>query len=148
VAASLLGLTWGAEDLSAAVGSLAAREDDGRYTPPYEHARTLTLFGAAAAGVPPIETVFPDFRDLAALGRYLDRARRDGFTAMMAIHPSQVDAINAAFTPTEAEIAWAREVEALFAAQPGAGALQLHGRMVDAPHRRLARRILGLQGSV
>lgn len=146
VSGSLIGLTWGAEDLSAAVGSLAAREADGRYTPPYEHARSLALFGAAAAGVPAIETVYPDFRDLEGLGRYLERARRDGFTAMMAIHPAQVDPINRAFTPTDAEVAWAADVEALFAANPGAGALQLAGRMVDAPHRRLAQRILERAG--
>ena len=142
VAASLIGLTWGAEDLSAAVGAVAAREADGRYTPPYEHARTMTLFAAMAAGVAPIETVFPDFRDAEGLGHYLERARRDGYVGMLAIHPSQVDAINRAFTPSEQEIAWALEVEALFAANPGAGALQLHGRMVDAPHRRLAQRLL------
>src|SRR3546814_2482653 len=81
----LAGLTWGAEDLPAAVGAASAREDDGRYTPPYEMVRSLTLFAAAAADVAPIETVYPAFRDLDGLARYAARGRRDGFTGMMAI---------------------------------------------------------------
>ena len=144
VAAHLLGLTWGAEDLPAAIGATTAREADGRFTPPYELVRSLALFGAHAAGVPAIETVFPDFRDLEALAAYAARGRRDGFTGMMAIHPAQVPVINAAFTPSEDEIAHARQVVELFAAHPGAGALQLDGRMIDAPHRKAAERILTL----
>ena len=81
----LIGLTWGAEDLPAAIGAAAAREADGRYTPPYEMVRSLALFGAHAAGVAAIETVYPDMRDLAGLAASAARARRDGFTAMMAI---------------------------------------------------------------
>ena len=97
----LVGLTWGAEDLPAAIGAATSREADGRYTPPYELARSLCLFGAAAAGVQPIETVYPAFRDLEGLAAYAARGRRDGFTGMMAIHPDQVAVINAAFTPSE-----------------------------------------------
>lgn len=141
----LAGLSWGAEDLPAAVGAASAREDDGRYTPPYELARSLTLFGAAAAGVAPIETVFPDFRSLDGLAAYCARARRDGFTGMLAIHPSQVSVINAAFTPSEAEIAHARAIVAAFEANPGAGALSLDGRMIDRPHLLQAQRILAAQ---
>ncbi|MCM8730453.1 HpcH/HpaI aldolase/citrate lyase family protein [Hephaestia sp. GCM10023244] len=140
----LAGLTWGAEDLPAAIGAITAREADGRYTPPYELARSLTLFGAHAAGVPAIETVYPDFRDLDGLAAYAARGRRDGFTGMMAIHPAQVPVINAAFTPGDDEIAHARRIVDLFAAHPGAGALSLDGRMVDAPHLKAARRLLGL----
>ena len=142
VAHRLLGLTWGAEDLPAAIGASTSREADGRYTPPYEVVRTLALFGAHAAGVPAIETVFPDFRDLDALAAYAARGRRDGFTGMMAIHPAQVPVINTAFTPSADEIAHARAVVALFAANPGAGALQLDGRMVDAPHLKQANAVL------
>jgi citrate lyase subunit beta / citryl-CoA lyase len=138
----LAGLTWGAEDLPAAVGASASREPDGRYTPPYELARSLCLFGAAAAGVAPIETVYPAYRDLEGLAAYAGRARRDGFTGMMAIHPDQVPAINAAFTPSEAEITHARAVVAAFAASPGAGALSLDGRMIDRPHLVQAQRTL------
>jgi citrate lyase subunit beta/citryl-CoA lyase len=138
----LAGLTWGAEDLPAAVGAMSSREADGRYTPPYELARSLCLFGAVAAGVSPIETVYPAFRDLDGLAAYAGRARRDGFTGMMAIHPSQVPVINAAFTPSAAEIAHAQAVVAAFAAHPDSGAMQLDGKMIDRPHLIQARRIL------
>ena len=145
-AGRLAGVTWGAEDLPAAIGASSAREDDGRYTAPYEVVRALTLFGAHAAGVPAIETVFPDFRDLDGLAAYAARGRRDGFTGMMAIHPAQVAVINHAFTPSPDEIAHARAVVDLFAANPAAGALQLAGRMVDAPHLKAATRLLALAG--
>jgi citrate lyase subunit beta/citryl-CoA lyase len=138
----LAGLTWGAEDLPAAIGAATSREPDGRFTAPYELARSLCLFGAAAAGVAPIETVYPAFRDLDGLAEYAGRARRDGFTGMMAIHPDQVPVINAAFTPGEAEIAHARAVVAAFEANPGAGALSLDGRMIDRPHLVQAQRTL------
>ena len=138
----LAGLTWGAEDLPAAIGAATSREPDGRFTPPYELARSLCLFGAAAAGVAPIETVYPAFRDLAGLAAYAARARRDGFTGMMAIHPDQVPVINAAFTPSEAEIAHARAVVAAFEAHPGTGARSLDGRMIDRPHLVQAQRLL------
>ena len=138
----LAGLTWGAEDLPAAIGATTSREADGRYTPPYELARSLTLFGAHAAGVAAIETVYPDFHDLDGLAAYAARGRRDGFSGMMAIHPAQVPVINAAFTPSEDEIARARRVVDLFAANPGAGTLALDGTMLDAPHLKAAERLL------
>lgn len=138
----LAGLTWGAEDLPAAIGASASREPDGRYTPPYELARSLCLFGAAAAGVPAIETVYPAFRDLEGLAGYAARGRRDGFSGMMAIHPAQVEVINRAFTPSEVEIAHARAVVAAFEAHPGAGALSLDGKMIDRPHLIQAQRTL------
>ncbi|HEX8308596.1 MAG TPA: CoA ester lyase [Allosphingosinicella sp.] len=138
----LVGLTWGAEDLPAAVGAATSREPDGRFTPPYELARSLCLFGAASAGVAPIETVYPAFRDLDGLAAYAGRARRDGFTGMMAIHPDQVPVINSAFTPSQAEVDRARAVVAAFEANPGAGALSLDGRMIDRPHLVQAQRTL------
>jgi citrate lyase subunit beta/citryl-CoA lyase len=138
----LAGLTWGAEDLPAAIGASASREPDGRYTPPYELARSLCLFGAAAAGVAPIETVYPAFKDVEGLAAYAARARRDGFTGMMAIHPAQIETINAAFTPSDAEIAHASAVVAAFEANPGAGALSLDGKMIDRPHLLQAQRVL------
>jgi citrate lyase subunit beta/citryl-CoA lyase len=144
-AACLAGLTWGAEDLPAAIGSVS-READGRYTPVFETVRSLALLGAHAAGVPAIETVYPDFRDEGGLAAYAARGRRDGFAGMMAIHPAQVAAINAAFTPSEEEIAHARAVVAAFAANPGAGALQMDGRMIDAPHLKAAERLLARVG--
>ena len=140
----LIGLTWGAEDLPAAVGAATSREEDGSFTPPYELARSLCLFGAAAAGVLPIETVYPAFKDLEGLAAYAARARRDGFLGMMAIHPAQVPVINAAFTPSAAELEHARAVIAAFEANPGAGALSLDGRMIDRPHLMQAQRLLSL----
>jgi citrate lyase subunit beta/citryl-CoA lyase len=142
----LAGLTWGAEDLPAAIGASTSREADGAYTPPYELARSLCLFGAAAARVPAIETVYPAFRDLEGLAAYAGRARRDGFSGMMAIHPAQVPVINAAFTPTEAEVAHARAVVAAFEANPAAGVLSLEGRMIDRPHLVQAHRTLAAAG--
>lgn len=138
----LCGLTWGAEDLPAAIGASTSRESDGSYTAPYQLARSLTLFGAHAAGVAAIETVYPDFRDLDGLAAYAARGRRDGFTGMMAIHPSQVPVINAAFSPSADEIARAQAIVDLFAAHPGAGALSLDGKMIDAPHLKAAKAIL------
>src|SRR3954466_3387335 len=138
----LAGLTWGAEDLPAAIGAATSRETDGRFTPPYELARSLCLFGAAAAGVAPIETVYPAFRDIDGLAAFAGRARRDGFTGMMAIHPDQVPVINAAFTPSDEEVAHARAIVAAFDANPGAGTLSLDGRMIDRPHLLQAQRTL------
>ncbi|MFD1105343.1 HpcH/HpaI aldolase/citrate lyase family protein [Sphingobium olei] len=142
VSALLAGLTWGAEDLPAAIGAATAREEGGRYTPPYEMVRSLALFAAHAAGAPAIETVFPRIDAPDDLGAYVARARRDGFTAMMAIHPAQVAIINAGFTPSDTEIAHARAVIDAFAANPGAGALKVDGRMIDRPHLVQARRIV------
>ena len=138
----LVGLTWGAEDLSSAVGATTARDEDGRYRPPYELARSLTLFAAHAAGVAAIETVYPDLADAAGLEAYARRGRQDGFAAMMALHPNQIAPIHAGFAPTDAEIAHARAIVAHFAAGGGAGALKLDGRMIDAPHRVAAERLL------
>ncbi|MBC8794205.1 MAG: CoA ester lyase, partial [Tagaea sp. CACIAM 22H2] len=140
----LLGLTWGAEDLPAAIGATTSREADGGYTAPYDVARALTLFAAHAAGAAAIDTVFPAIKDEAGLAAYAARARRDGFTGMMAIHPSQVAGINAAFTPSADEVARAQAIVDAFAAQPGVGVLQVDGKMVDAPHLKQAKHILSL----
>ncbi len=140
----LAGLTWGAEDLPAAIGAVTSREADGGYTAPYQLARSLTLFGAHAAGAAAIETVYPDFADLEGLAAYAARGRRDGFTGMMAIHPKQVPVINAAFTPSPEELARAQAIVDLFAANPGAGVLQLNGKMLDAPHLKAAQALLAL----
>ncbi|WP_280136990.1 MULTISPECIES: CoA ester lyase [unclassified Rhizobium] len=138
VGPEICGLTWGAEDLPAAIGALSAREADGGYTDPYRMVRSLALFAAHAAGVAAIETVYPDIRDLSGLEAYARRGRRDGFTGMLAIHPAQVEVINRAFTPNEEEIARAERIIAAFAANPEAGAIQLDGRMLDRPHLKLA----------
>ena len=139
----LLGLTWGAEDLPAAIGASASRDGEGALLPPYQLVRSLALFAAHAAGVAAIETVFPRLDDEAGLRRTVAEARRDGFTGIMAVHPRQVAAINAGFTPDEAELDHARAVVAAFAAEPGAGALRLDGKMIDRPHLVQAERVLG-----
>jgi len=140
----LAGLSWGAEDLPAAIGATTSREEDGRYTPPFETVRSLTLFAAHAAGVPAIDTVFPGIAELDALATYVARARRDGFTGMLAIHPAQIPVINLGFTPGSDEIARARAIVDAFAANPEAGALSFGGRMIDRPHLVQAQRILAL----
>lgn len=144
--ARLAGLTWGMEDLAAALGALAKIDEQGNLTPPFELARTLCLVTAAAAGVQAIDGVHADFRDAAGLAREVARARRDGFTAKMAIHPDQVATINAAFNPTAAEIERARRIVAAFEASPGVGVTSLDGQMLDKPHLVLARRVLELAG--
>jgi citrate lyase subunit beta / citryl-CoA lyase len=138
----LSGMTWGAEDLAADIGALSNKDEMGNYTGIYTLARTLTLAAAAAACVAPIDSVQPDFRNMAALEKECRAARRDGFTGKMAIHPDQVPIINAAFTPSADEIAAAKIIIEAFAAQPDAGVLSLNGRMLDKPHLRQALRIM------
>ena len=138
----LAGLSWGAEDLSAAVGASNNRNTKGEWLPPYEMARSMCLFAAAAAEVAAIDTVYTDFRDGDGLLRYATNARRDGFSGMLAIHPAQVDVINAAFVPTDEEIERAQCIVELFEQNPGAGTVALDGRMIDRPHLAQAQRIL------
>jgi citrate lyase subunit beta/citryl-CoA lyase len=144
VARRLLGLTWGVEDLSAAIGARSARDANGRFTPPFEMLRGLVLFAAHSAQVPAIETVYKAFRDQAGLSAYLGRAANDGFTGMLAIHPDQVPVINAAFTPPAEAVAKAERIVAAFRAQPGAGVVSLDGIMLDAPHLKQAERVIAL----
>lgn len=138
----LTGLTWGVEDLSAALGALEKTTADGSLTPVLQLARSLCLLGAAAAGVQAIDGVYADFRNRDGLARAVAEARRDGFTAKLAIHPDQVAVINAAFTPTAAEIERARRIVAAFEAAGGAGVTSLDGQMIDRPHLVLARQVL------
>ncbi len=138
----VVAMTWGAEDLADAVGASENRNPDGSYGFTYELARSLCLLGASAAGVAPIETIQGDFRDLEGLRRRAEKVRRDGYRGMLAIHPAQVDVINAAFTPTEEELAAAQEIVDLFAAHPGVGAIGYQGAMLDRPHLARARALL------
>jgi citrate lyase subunit beta/citryl-CoA lyase len=138
----LAGLTWGAEDLPAAIGASSNRDADGRYALTYRHARTACLLAAHAAGVQPIDTLEPDFRDEAALRAACDIARKDGFTGKIAIHPAQVGPINEGFRPSAEEVAHARRVVAAFAANPGLGTVGMDGKMLDKPHLRQAERVL------
>jgi citrate lyase subunit beta/citryl-CoA lyase len=140
----LAALTWGAEDLADAVGAADNRNADGSYAFTYEMARSFCLLGAAAAGVAAVETIHGDFRDEAGLRRRAQRARRDGFRGMLAIHPAQVEVINEAFTPTAEELKEAQEVVDLFAAHPQAGTLGHKGAMLDRPHLARAQALLRL----
>ena len=140
----LAGLTWGAEDLAAAIGATANREASGRWTEPYRLVRSLSLFAAHAAGVPAIDTLWANFRDVQGLEASCAEARRDGFAGKLAIHPAQVEVINRSFTPSADEIERAGRIVALFEANPGAGTVALDGVMLDLPHLHLARRILAL----
>ena len=142
----LLGLTWGAEDLSADLGASANRGEDGCFLDPYRLARSLCLAGAAAAQVAAVDTVYVDFRNEAGLRRECEEAARDGFSGKMAIHPRQVATINAAFTPSPAAIAHARAVVAAFASAPGAGVVGIDGVMYDRPHLARAQRLLARAG--
>ena len=138
----LVGLTWGAEDLAAAIGATSNKEDDGSWTRPYQQARSLCLYAAANAGVAPIDTLFADYRDTAGLEQDCRRARCDGFTGRIAIHPDQVETINRCFSPSHDELAAARRIVAAFAAQPDAGTLGIDGKMFDIPHLKAAQRTL------
>ncbi|WP_225010033.1 HpcH/HpaI aldolase/citrate lyase family protein [Novosphingobium percolationis] len=139
----LAGLTWGAEDLGAAIGAGRKRDENGLWTDAFRFVRAQTLLAAHAAGVWAIDTLHADFRDEEGLRRVALAARGDGFAGMLAIHPAQVPVINAAFAPSEAELAEAQAIIAAFAANPGAGTLQLDGRMIDQPHLKQAKALLG-----
>jgi len=140
--ARLAGITWGAEDLSAELGSESNRDAKGQFTSPYVLARNLSLAAASAARVQAIDTVYADFRNMTGLREEAEEARRDGFTAKMAIHPAQVAIINAVFTPTPEAIQTAQAVVAAFAADPSAGVVAIGGVMYDRPHLTRAQRLL------
>ncbi|WP_284124897.1 HpcH/HpaI aldolase/citrate lyase family protein [Parerythrobacter aestuarii] len=140
------GLTWGAEDLSDALGASDNRAPDGTYDHPYELARSLCLLGARHAGVQPVETIHADFRDLEGLEQRARDVKRQGYTSMLAIHPAQVEVINRVFTPSEEELAAAQEIVDIFAANPGAGTIGHEGKMLDRPHLDRAKGLLRAAG--
>ncbi len=140
--ARLVGVTWGAEDLSAAIGARTARDENGRYTDVFRFARTMTILAASAAEVAAIDTVFPNFRDMAAFEAECAEAERDGFTGKMAIHPAQVPVINAAFTPSAEAVNRSQAIVAAFDAAGNPGVVGIDGKMYDRPHLRLAERLL------
>jgi citrate lyase subunit beta/citryl-CoA lyase len=141
----LAGLTWGAEDLSAAIGAATNREESGEYAFTYRMARSLCLVAAHAAEVQAIDTLTTDFRDTDLLRREVRAARREGFTGKIAIHPDQIDPINAGFSPEPEELAHAQAVVDAFDAAPGVGAVQLAGKMLDRPHLLQAQRVLAMR---
>jgi citrate lyase subunit beta/citryl-CoA lyase len=144
----LVAMTWGAEDLSAALGALTNKEPNGDWTFPYQVARAQCLFAANAAGVLALDTLYGDYRDQAGLAESCRIARRDGFVGRIAIHPDQIATINECFTPSEADLAHARRVVAAFAAQPEVGTVGIEGKMYDMPHLVAAKRVLASVGEV
>jgi len=138
----LAALTWGAEDLGAAIGATANKQADGEWTAPYQVARSLCLFASAAADVLPIDTLYADFRDAEGLAASCRRSRRDGFVGRIAIHPDQVETINRCFSPSDEDVAHARRVVQAFADRPDAGTIGIDGKMYDFPHLKQARRVL------
>jgi len=142
----LAALTWGAEDLSAAVGAAGNRGDDGEFLLTYKVVRSLALIAAKAAGVDAIETLYADFHDSAGLARTARAAQREGFSGMLAIHPHQVEVINTAFTPSQADVEHAKKVVAAFAS--GAGVASLDGKMLDQPHLKQAQHVLALDEAI
>jgi citrate lyase subunit beta/citryl-CoA lyase len=141
-ASPLAAMSWGAEDLSAALGAASKYDSDGSLSFTYRLARSLCLAGAVAAGVQPVDGVFADFKDDKGLRAEAEAARREGFTGKLAIHPAQAAIINAAFTPSKDDIRHAEEIVAAFEAHPDAGVLSVGGKMVDRPHLTQARRVL------
>jgi citrate lyase subunit beta/citryl-CoA lyase len=139
----LAGLMWGAEDLAASLGA-TENGSAGAFHSPYRLARDMCLMGAAAAQIAAIDTVYTDIENLAGLEAETRIARRDGFSAKALIHPKHVDIVNAAFEPTAAERDWAEKIVTAFASNPDLGTLRLDGKMIDKPHLRAARKILGI----
>ena len=137
----LAGLTWGAEDLGAVVGSSLNKQPDGDWTQPYRVVRSLCLFAAAAAEVAKIDTLYADFSDPAGLEESCRASQRDGFNGRIAIHPDQVEIINRCFSPSPEDLAQARRIVAAFDADPGIGAIGIDGKMYDIPHLKLSRPI-------
>jgi citrate lyase subunit beta / citryl-CoA lyase len=145
----LVAMTWGGEDLAAALGASDNRNPaTGEYDDPYLVAKSLCLATARAIGAQPVGVVHVDFRDLAGLEADCHRDRRAGFVGKIAIHPDQSAVINRAFTPSDEEIAHARRVVEVFEKNPGLGTVGLDGRMLDMPHLKQARNLLALAEQV
>lgn len=144
----VVAISWGIEDLGAAMGLGRVRDADGKYLDIPRYARVLCAVAASAAGLEALDTVYTDIADLAGLRRECDDAVQMGFTGKISIHPGQIAVINEVFTPPRSVVEEARELVAAFAehAQRGVYAFTFRGRMVDAPHLAGARKILARAG--
>lgn len=141
----LFAITWGAEDLSADIGAATNKGEDGELAQTYRMARSLALLTATACGVEALDTVYPNYKDLAGLRKTCLAARREGFSGCFAIHPDQVATINEAYSPSPDDIAYAESVVAAFAASPDAGTVGLAGKMLDKPHLTQAQKLLAMR---
>ncbi|MNC38433.1 Citrate lyase subunit beta-like protein [compost metagenome] len=137
-------MTWGAQDLASALGASSNRRVDGEYDTVYQLAKAFCLAGAAAAGVPAIDTIYANFSDSEGLAVEARAARRAGFTGKLAIHPGQVAIINEAFSPSDDEVQWSKRVLQAFEDNPGLGTVGIDGKMLDMPHLKQALRLLDL----
>ena len=142
----LMGHSWGGEDLMADLGALAKGPSAGVYDDTFKLARTINLMASVAAGVTAYDTVYPDIKNIEGLRAEAVDARRMGYGGKIAIHPDQVAIIHEVFTPSAAEVEWAKKVVATFESNPGSGVLTLDGKMLDKPHLVLARRLLTRAG--
>jgi len=141
-------VSWGVEDLGAAMALGRVRDAEGRFLDIPRYARVMCAVAAAAAGVPSLDTVYTDIEDLEGLRRDCEEGVAMGFAGKISIHPKQIPVINEVFTPAPAEIAEARELVQAFAehARQGIYAFRFKGLMVDAPHLTRARTILARAG--
>ena len=144
----IVAVSWGVEDLSAAMGLPRVRDAQGRYLDIPRYARVMCAIAASAAGVDWLDTVYTDIADLDGLRRECEDAVAMGFSGKISIHPSQIEVINAAFTPSAEERAEARELVAQFEehARRGLYAFRFKGQMVDAPHLARARKVIARAG--
>ena len=149
VSERLVAMTWGGEDLAAALGASDNRNPaNGEYDDPYLMAKSLCLATARAIDAQPVGVVYVDFRDLEGLEADCLRDRRAGFVGKIAIHPDQAEVINRAFTPSEEEVAHARRVVEVFEQNPGLGTVGLDGKMLDMPHLKQARNVLAMADQI
>lgn len=137
-------VSWGIEDLSAAMGLPRVRDGEGRYLDIPRYARVMCSIVASAAGLDAMDTVYTDIDDLAGLRRECEEAVAMGFSGKISIHPSQIEVINDAFTPDKAVVDEAHELVAAFEEhrRRGVYAFRFKGQMVDAPHLTRALKII------
>lgn len=140
----LWGMTWGAEDLAADLGASTNRDENGDFFFVHQMSRAHTLLAAKASNVFAIESIYTDFRDADGLAKFARRAFVEGFNGMMAIHPNQIETINQSFMPNPKQIDHAHAVIKAFADNPGAGAVNVDGKMTDIPHLKQAQNVLTL----
>lgn len=140
----VISMSWGAEDLSAALGAPRNRRPDGSYLDVFTYCRTMTLLAAVAGEVQPMDTVYVDFNDPEGLRAECQEAAWMGYTGKITIHPNQIDIVNAAFSPDQDEVDEAQRLVEAFAAaaEEGLMAISFEGKMVDVPHLTRAKKIL------
>ncbi len=124
------GLTWDAAALARSLGARRTRNASGAWSDVMAHVRAQVLIAAHAQGLEALESPCREARETDAATRTAQAARADGFTGMLAVHPSQVRPINAAFEPTPSELAEAEDIVASFASNPGQHSLAIGGRRI------------------